>query len=292
MPDQIARFTDRGAYLQPTVCIVCRRPDRAHDAGAQRGDTVGDHRRTGSNLFRPLPAYLRILRDFGDPRGDRLRGNAALSDIARDFLRCRRLLLNRGGNARENFRYCSNRPAKAGDDGNRAIGRGLDRLNLTGDFRSGMGGLAGQTLDLGGHDVKAAPGFPGARRFDRGVQRQQIRLCRDAADQLHDVAYPQRTIRKRSDLLLPVLAVADGPLCGTARSANLGGDLLDRGGQLLACRADRLGVRQRLVCGLGHALGVAADPLRHFSNTFGLASHFTRIGGDALNRCPRLLLDM
>jgi hypothetical protein len=48
--------------------------------------------------------------------------------------------------------------------------------------------LLGQTLDLGRHHGEAATGLARARRLDRGIEREQVGLAGDFADQLDDVA--------------------------------------------------------------------------------------------------------
>ncbi len=56
------------------------------------------------------------------------------------------------------------------------------------NFLGGLGGLAGQVLDLPGDHGKALAGFAGARGFDGGVERQQVGLAGDLVDQLHHLA--------------------------------------------------------------------------------------------------------
>ncbi len=71
--------------------------------------------------------------------------------------------------------------------GNRLDGfvdRMLDVVNLRADLGGGLGGLLRQRLDLGGDDGEAAAGGAGARRFDRGVEREQRGLRGDRLDQL------------------------------------------------------------------------------------------------------------
>jgi hypothetical protein len=54
---------------------------------------------------------------------------------------------------------------------------------LPGDVGCGLGGLRRQLLDLPRDDGEAAAGLPRAGGFDVGVERQQIRLPRDVADE-------------------------------------------------------------------------------------------------------------
>ena len=68
------------------------------------------------------------------------------------------------------------------------------------DLLGGLGRALGQRPHLGGDDCKAAAGIARARRFDAGVQRQQVGLERDLVDHADDLA----------DLLGGLLDVAHG----------------------------------------------------------------------------------
>ena len=59
---------------------------------------------------------------------------------------------------------------------------GDQRFNLLGRFRRPLG----QFPDLIRHDREASPGFTGTRRFDRGIQGQQIRLVGNFMNQLNN----------------------------------------------------------------------------------------------------------
>ena len=72
----------------------------------------------------------------------------------------------------------------AGDGFDRLVHGVLDVMNLGADFAGGLGGLLRQRFDLGSDDGEAAAGGAGARRFDRGVERQQRGLRGDRLDQL------------------------------------------------------------------------------------------------------------
>ena len=54
------------------------------------------------------------------------------------------------------------------------------------DFLRGMFGLLGELADFFRHDGEAASLLAGACRFDRGVQRQEVRLAGDVGDHLDD----------------------------------------------------------------------------------------------------------
>ena len=78
------------------------------------------------------------------------------------------------------------------------LGRGLDAGDLLADLAGGLCGLLGQRLHFRGDHREAAAGFAGARRFDGGVERQQIGLAGDGVDQFDHVAdpgWPPSTIR-------------------------------------------------------------------------------------------------
>ena len=64
------------------------------------------------------------------------------------------------------------------------LGITLDGFDLAADVLGGLGGFLGQFLDLVGDHGKAFAGFSGARRFDGGVQGQQVGLLRDGGDDL------------------------------------------------------------------------------------------------------------
>ena len=57
----------------------------------------------------------------------------------------------------------------------------LHRFDLTGDLLRGFRGLHRKRFDFRGDHREAAAGFTRARGFDGGVERQQIRLPRNAA---------------------------------------------------------------------------------------------------------------
>ena len=101
-------------------------------------------------------------------------------------------------------------------------------------------GLIGEVLDLGGDHGKAAAGLAGTRRFDGGVERQQVDLAGDVADQLHDAAHRLRRRAQTLRLLIGVLDPLDGRQRGILRFHHRLGDLPHRGVQLLGSGRDRL----------------------------------------------------
>ena len=68
----------------------------------------------------------------------------------------------------------------------RLPGRLLDGGDLGGDVVGRAGGLAGEALHFLGDDREAAAGIAGAGRLDRRVEREQIGLAGDVADQAED----------------------------------------------------------------------------------------------------------
>ena len=70
----------------------------------------------------------------------------------------------------------------------RLVGGVLHGADLRRDLVGRLRGLTGERFDLVGDDGKAPARFAGARRLDRGVERQKIGLAGDVADQLDDVA--------------------------------------------------------------------------------------------------------
>ena len=96
------------------------------------------------------------------------------------------------------------------------LGRGLDARDLLADLAGRLRGLLGQRLDLGCDDRKAAAGLAGARRLDRGIERQQVGLAGDGVDQLDHVADAACRLRQLADALVGLLGLVHG-LAGNTR---------------------------------------------------------------------------
>ena len=62
----------------------------------------------------------------------------------------------------------------------------LDEADLESDVLSRRCGLAGEFLDLVGHDGESTTGFTGAGGFDGRVERQKVCLLGDLVDEFHD----------------------------------------------------------------------------------------------------------
>ena len=68
----------------------------------------------------------------------------------------------------------------------RLLGRLLDGGDLGGDVVGRARGLGGEALHFLGDDREAAAGIAGAGRLDGGVEREQVGLAGDVADQAED----------------------------------------------------------------------------------------------------------
>ena len=76
-----------------------------------------------------------------------------------------------------------------------ALGIGLDGFDLVADVFGRFGRLLGEFLDFIGDHGKAFAGFSGARRFDGGIQGQQVGLLRDGGDDLDHLRRSRRWTR-------------------------------------------------------------------------------------------------
>ena len=137
--------------------------------------------------------------------------SAALATFCEISAGRRALLLDRGrdgGGATVDFLHAAR---DAADRRHRAAGRRLHRRDQLGNILGRLGGLHRQRFDLRRHHREALAGFAGARGLDRGVERQQVGLPGDGADQLDDVADLLRGLRQRGDLLVGALRLARPP---------------------------------------------------------------------------------
>ena len=94
------------------------------------------------------------------------------------------------------------------------------------------------TLSLVGRNHrKALAGLAGARRLDRGVERQQVRLAGDVGDEAHDVADPARGIAQLLHEAGRVAGLDHRAPGEFGRPVDLAADLLHRGAEFLGgCR--------------------------------------------------------
>ena len=119
-------------------------------------------------------------------------------------------------------------------------GGGLDRGDLAGDLLGGLRGLAGEFLDLGGDHGKAPAGFAGARRLDGGVERQQVGLAGDRADQAQHIADLLAGGGKAADHFGGLAGLGHGAVGDVAGMGDLAADLGHRRGQFLGRGGDRV----------------------------------------------------
>ena len=148
-------------------------------------------------------------------------------------------------------------------------------------------GCLGQRAHFVGDDGEAAAVIAGARRLDRRIQRQQVRLIGDAADGVRDLAdvlgaplelgddldrcalalgVALDRAHRGADLRRGVrqrrrqsLGAAPGLLGFSPRRGQVGDDPLDRRGLLLRCAGRFLGARPRSAPSNGPSSRVAAD---------------------------------
>src|SRR6266702_1964854 len=133
---------------------------------------------------------IRIGFDTGDVVGDVLGAMRGKLRAARDFLGRRALLLHCGSDCNRDLVDLADNASDGLDGVDGLAGDLLDVGDLFRDFLGRLGGLARQRFYLGGDHGKAAAGLAGARRFNGGVQRQQIGLGRDGVDEADDLADP------------------------------------------------------------------------------------------------------
>ena len=120
----------------------------------------------------------------------------------------------------------------------RTAGGVLHVGDLLGDVFGGLGGLAGQRLDLARHHGKAAAGLAGARGLDGGVERQQIGLLGDVGDEPDDVADALGRLAQLLHRRVGAFGLADRLLGDGVRLRHLAVDLHHRGGKLVGRRGD------------------------------------------------------
>jgi hypothetical protein len=161
--ESVDAFEQRGRVLVELV------------GGAENG--IGEHAR----LVGGMAGAGHVNSDFAGAGGD-------LLHAARNLARRRPLLFD---GRRDGDRDSADLPdgiADATDGRDTVAGGGLDRGDLTGDLLGGLRGLTGEILDFGCDHGKAPAGFAGAGRLDGRVQRQQIGLAGDCADQAKHIA--------------------------------------------------------------------------------------------------------
>ena len=149
-----------------------------------------------------------------------------------------------------------------------------------------------QRFDLGGDDGEAAPGLAGARRLDRRVQRQQIGLRREAADQLDDAADALIGLLQHGDVVGDAAAFGAGLVGGAGSRSAVSCMISEQDAAEAARRGDDLGDGGRdllgpaLRGGDGRAGSRSALPDRSPETTGDLADAGVD-GGDALGDAVR-----
>src|SRR5262249_27098452 len=157
-----------------------------------------------------------------------------------DLFRCGTLLVDRRRDGRGDLRYAADGRADRPHSGDRVLGGRLHAGDLRGDLLGRLAGLGGERLDLGGHHREAAAGLAGARCLAGGVEREQVGLRRDVADQLDHVADAAGRQRQLVDAAVGLLRLLDGVGGDLARLLDAPADLVHRGGDLLGGRRDGL----------------------------------------------------
>ena len=135
----------------------------------------------------------------------------------------------------------------------------LDVVNLRADVAGGLRGLLRQRLDLGRDDGKAPAGGAGARRLDRGVEREQRGLRGDRLDQLDHGADALGRGGEAADRKVGVAEIGDGALGRVLGGGRLGRALDDQREQAARGFRDRCHVAARVGGGLDGLRGA----LRH-----------------------------
>ena len=125
--------------------------------------------------------------DLADVAVDFVGAVRRLFYVAADFCGCTALLDDGGGDCRGNAADVVDRLANTLDHGNRRAGGALNASDLLGDLVGCLGRLVGQVLDLLGDNGETLARLAGARRLDRRVQGQQIRLAGNVVDQIDDL---------------------------------------------------------------------------------------------------------
>ncbi len=136
-----------------------------------------------------------------------------------------------------------------------AGGRALHRKNLAGYFLSRIGGLHGQRFHFRSHDREAPARLAGARGFDRGVERKQVGLAGNVADQLDHVADLLRRGGKRLDRAVRGVGLGHGETNDLVGLIEPAADLGDRARHLVGGVGRGADILRRLVRSLDRAFG-------------------------------------
>src|ERR1700704_3887558 len=130
---------------------------------------VQHQRRRGAGLVGRRGDDADIFRDLAGPE-------RRLLDVVRDLQGRGLLLLDGTRDLGRNAVDLADGLADPADRPGRGLRLALDTRDLRANLFGGLGGLIGETLDLGGNDGEALAGLAGARRLDRGVEGEQVGL--------------------------------------------------------------------------------------------------------------------
>jgi len=123
------------------------------------------------------------------PRGDRRRFGCSTLHAGRNLARHCALLFHRSSRRGDIFADALNGAADRFRRRDDVARDAVEALDLGGDLVGGLLGLIGQALDLGGDDGKSPARLAGPRRFDGCIEREQVDLAGDVADQFDDASW-------------------------------------------------------------------------------------------------------
>src|SRR6267378_3553891 len=149
------------------------------NAGERRSAEVAHHLAESARLARQLLGRGRQL--FGR-RGGALRHLVDAGQRAVDLREPRRLLARGRRDCLHQIRRAANRRHEGAEQLAGALGHLDARTRQPADFLRGLLAALGELADLDGHDGEALAVVTGACGFDRGVQREEVRLVRDLLD--------------------------------------------------------------------------------------------------------------
>ena len=203
-------------------------------------------------------------------------------DIVRNLAGRGVLLLDRGRDRGGELPDLLHTAGDAADGAHGALRRGLHRRDLRGDIVGRLRGLHGERFDFGGDDGKALAGRAGARRLDRGVERQQIGLPGHALDELDDVVDLLRRLRQPGDDLVGRLRLGRRRAHHLAGADKLTVDLGDRFRQFVRCGRGALDAAERVVGRVHRAGGLRGGFVRRRRQRGGGRFHRRDALGDGL----------